>query len=206
MPRRFRFKSRRPKPEPDPEAVATCWELAKRECNRLIEGINQKTLLQKACGRAPKLPEGHSYIYGLVDPRNQLIRYVGRTRKPLAIRLSQHITSEHRGVSYKQRWVRALISKRYIPLIVPICTVPADLADTIERFVIFYFTKKFEPLVNFEAMRYYLILVDLYVRNKLKCPKGHLLPYDRRELAIRNEMEKIIHKVLHNKSWPRIDP
>lgn len=47
------------------------------------------------------------YIYGLVDPRTNQIRYVGKSINP-NVRLRKHISERHKHDSYKDRWVRKL--------------------------------------------------------------------------------------------------
>lgn len=67
-----------------------------------------------------KLPKGASYLYGLVDPITDEIRYIGITRHPF-IRLKQHIRSGRFKVG---AWIRKLYrehSKRPIPVLLAIC-------------------------------------------------------------------------------------
>ena len=49
------------------------------------------------------------YIYGLMDPRNNQIRYIGKTKNPKK-RLVEHITESIRSGSqnYRLRWIRKL--------------------------------------------------------------------------------------------------
>lgn len=57
-------------------------------------------------------------VYALVDPAEQsLIKYIGRTQKPLFIRLCEHVTSP-RSAAYA--WARELIYAGRVPLIFPI--------------------------------------------------------------------------------------
>jgi hypothetical protein len=65
-----------------------------------------------------------AYIYVLIDPRDNQIRYVGKTTQPLK-RLKSHIY-ECKNKKYKHRrakWVRNLIKENLIPIIkfVKIC-------------------------------------------------------------------------------------
>jgi hypothetical protein len=67
-----------------------------------------------------------AYIYGLVDPRNNEIRYIGKTKNPKS-RLSGHITESKdiKVVNYRIKWIRKLISLGLKPKIVflKICSI-----------------------------------------------------------------------------------
>jgi hypothetical protein len=56
-------------------------------------------------------------IYILKDPDTELVRYVGKTVKPPAQRLSGHIYKAKIDDSYKDRWIRSLLSKGVRPTI-----------------------------------------------------------------------------------------
>jgi hypothetical protein len=55
---------------------------------------------------------GIVYIYGLVDPRNELIienvRYVGKTKNSVWRRLSKHIQDSKTGIAPIHKWIRKL--------------------------------------------------------------------------------------------------
>lgn len=58
-------------------------------------------------------------IYGLVDPRTNAVRYVGRTKQRLPMRLHQHIGNARR-VKYQHaraKWIRELLEAGLKPLI-----------------------------------------------------------------------------------------
>jgi hypothetical protein len=67
-----------------------------------------------------------AYIYGLIDPRNGEIRYIGKTKNPKS-RLSGHITESKdiEVVNYRIKWIRKLISLDLKPNIVflKVCSV-----------------------------------------------------------------------------------
>jgi len=67
-----------------------------------------------------------AYIYGLIDPRNNEIRYIGKTKNPKS-RLSGHITESKdiEVVNYRIKWIRKLISLDLKPNIVflKVCSV-----------------------------------------------------------------------------------
>lgn len=64
-------------------------------------------------------------IYGLLDP-NGSVRYVGRTKHRLYIRLNQHIANARKKNSKHPRavWIRELLSKEQRPTITHLETVP----------------------------------------------------------------------------------
>lgn len=64
-----------------------------------------------------------SYIYGLVDPIDNEIRYVGQSLEP-HIRIGEHLRD--RTGSPKSVWLQALYAKSLIPLVVILETVSCD--------------------------------------------------------------------------------
>lgn len=57
------------------------------------------------------------YIYGLYDPRNDELRYIGKSKDPNQ-RLFDHLsTVKNNEISSKANWLRELISEGYIPLV-----------------------------------------------------------------------------------------
>jgi hypothetical protein len=63
---------------------------------------------------------GKSYIYGLVCPISESIRYIGKTKQNLEFRLKSHIReskyykSKNKNLSHKHRWINKLISENII--------------------------------------------------------------------------------------------
>jgi len=50
------------------------------------------------------------FIYGLFDPRNLELRYIGRTKHPTYIRISQHVhEAKKNNTTHKDRWVNQLL-------------------------------------------------------------------------------------------------
>ena len=75
-------------------------------------------------------------VYALVDPRDGRTRYVGKTMRTVHRRLRRHLVPcMLRGNSYKERWIRQLLSLGMEPTITVLqaCTSLADLNDA-ERF------------------------------------------------------------------------
>ena len=55
-------------------------------------------------------------IYGLVDPRNRHLRYIGKTHKRRELRLREHIEAARAGeVAYVYNWVRQLLAVNIEP-------------------------------------------------------------------------------------------
>lgn len=64
-------------------------------------------------------------IYGLVDPRQQCLRYIGKTHKRREIRLQEHIAAAQAGeTSHVYRWLRALLQSGHLPDIFVLERVP----------------------------------------------------------------------------------
>ena len=60
-----------------------------------------------------------SYIYALVDPRTNEIRYIGQTIKKPKHRLSEHITESKRyNSTHKQKWIMSLLKIGLKPSVV----------------------------------------------------------------------------------------
>jgi hypothetical protein len=70
-------------------------------------------------------------VYALVDPRDNRVRYVGATKKPLKVRLNGHMTNPARRI---RTWVDALAAGGLMPRIEPITeNVPMDDLWDLER-------------------------------------------------------------------------
>lgn len=77
-------------------------------------------------------------IYGLIDPRYNQIRYIGKTND-LKRRLNRHIHERFLHESYKDRWVRTLIDAGIRPEIEVIDLVDENEWIFWEKFYIAYF-------------------------------------------------------------------
>lgn len=74
-----------------------------------------------------------TYIYGLVDPRTNRIRYIGKADNPQR-RLTNHLADARRGVvSVRCRWLRKLMKLGLVPTVEILEEVPVDRWDEAER-------------------------------------------------------------------------
>ena len=89
-------------------------------------------------------------IYVLIDPRNQEIRYVGKTESSLDDRLYHHIWDAASGKStaHKARWLQKLHRLGYEPMIVLVQEVPTINWPDAERYWINYYRSVGCPLTN----------------------------------------------------------
>ena len=89
-------------------------------------------------------------IYGLIDPRNGQLRYVGKTSGQLSIRLAHHVhRSLHQRTNYhKANWIRGLVSEGYRPQIIALVETDHDTFVQAETFYIRYFREMGCPLTN----------------------------------------------------------
>jgi hypothetical protein len=80
-----------------------------------------------------KYPDTTGHIYGLYDPEDEVIRYVGRTKQPLFIRLRQHIDQSRRRkygtfkfTNPRVEWIRTLLDQGRKPHIKLLESVPIE--------------------------------------------------------------------------------
>ncbi len=75
-----------------------------------------------------------TYIYGLIDPRDEAIHYVGQTSTSLKQRLIHHRSSRRTMSWMRVRvWIQSLVDAGYQPDIVLLEEVDANLANEVER-------------------------------------------------------------------------
>lgn len=74
---------------------------------------------------------GSRVIYGLVDPRDGIIRYIGVTKNP-AYRLAEHMRMPHKEGLHKNQWIAELISKGLSPIFVFLDAVKEEQAKETE--------------------------------------------------------------------------
>jgi hypothetical protein len=90
-----------------------------------------------------------TYIYALVDPTTLLVRYVGKTNSPHS-RLRAHTSAKSlESPSHKNNWIKSLLAKRLMPIMVILQVVPFDNWAEAERAWIVQFRMIGANLTNF---------------------------------------------------------
>lgn len=79
------------------------------------------------------------FIYGLIDPRTNELRYVGQTKQSLSRRCNGHICDSRRGRTHCATWIRCLLAQNLKPEIFLIEEMNSENWDEAERFWISYF-------------------------------------------------------------------
>jgi hypothetical protein len=65
-------------------------------------------------------------IYGLLDPRTEQLRYIGKTKNSLSKRLSQHIHDSKKRTTHRGSWIKSLAVLDLLPLVVEFDAVIGD--------------------------------------------------------------------------------
>lgn len=103
----------------------------------------------------------HVTIYGIFDPRDGEIRYVGRTRNPVEVRLAQHQTVTKSGSrTHLARWINELASAGIMPEIASLELTTEAEASIRERFWIERLVGEGVRLVNTEFCQKYARFED----------------------------------------------
>lgn len=88
------------------------------------------------------------YIYALLDPRDQSVRYVGQTSKALPARLKTHIKDCRTVKNHRACWVKHLVSLDLKPAMFLLEEVPGEFWQEAERFWIAHFAATGARLTN----------------------------------------------------------
>lgn len=65
-----------------------------------------------------------TFIYGLVCPIENGVRYIGKANNP-KVRLRKHINDAKNPQNYNQRWIASLLRQGLRPFVIILCEVPA---------------------------------------------------------------------------------
>ncbi|PZV02225.1 MAG: hypothetical protein DCF32_15275 [Leptolyngbya sp.] len=79
-----------------------------------------------------------TWIYGLVDPRDGQVRYIGKTSCRLSLRLSRHIAAAKHEVEntyHRLNWIRELLALGLLPEIRELERNPADWTEAEARWI-----------------------------------------------------------------------
>lgn len=93
----------------------------------------------------------YAYIYALADPRDDEIRYIGKTVQEPEVRLQGHLreaAANTTGLPYKNAWLKSLLALELIPELIIIEVVPKSEWELWERSWIFRFSQKGCKLTN----------------------------------------------------------
>ena len=93
---------------------------------------NVRRMIERATISASPEPKrrvrvGRYLIYGLLDPRDQILRYVGKTHKRRELRLAEHIEDAKLGGSRPLHvWIRSLLSESLEPEVFVLKRIPPN--------------------------------------------------------------------------------
>jgi GIY-YIG catalytic domain/NUMOD3 motif len=87
------------------------------------------------------------YIYGLIDPRDNCLRYIGQTTN-LRKRLWTHTHHNLNARVHRCCWIRGLLQENMSPLIEVVGVATAETVDETEKFYIAMFRAMGARLVN----------------------------------------------------------
>jgi hypothetical protein len=78
--------------------------------------------------KAKRRRPGRYLIYGLLDPTNSTLRYVGKTHKRREIRLAEHIRDTEEGSQlHVHNWIRGVIARGDKPIIFVLDRIPGTM-------------------------------------------------------------------------------
>ena len=70
----------------------------------------------------------YRYIYALVDPRDNLVRYIGQSKEP-AKRLSHHVRGHEGPQTEKDIWISDLLDSGFFPTMVIVEAIKLSIGD-----------------------------------------------------------------------------
>lgn len=78
------------------------------------------------------------YIYGLVDPETNQLRYIGKSKNPES-RYRKHLQDSKKKITYKDKWIYHVLFKQKKPELIILDFTLNDDWEEIEKFYIAYF-------------------------------------------------------------------
>lgn len=88
-------------------------------------------------------------IYGLIDPRDNRIRYVGKTKRDLDKRLNEHLMNVYlKNNTYKNKWIKKLLKLQLCPIIILLEECNENGWELREEYWIRYYKDKYNDLTN----------------------------------------------------------
>lgn len=89
-----------------------------------------------------------TYIYGLVDPRNNKLRYIGKSDDP-KVRFAKHIREAKRStILHRCAWIRGLLNEGLSPKLILLMQIPSLKWQISERLLIFSLKSSNYDLTN----------------------------------------------------------
>ena len=89
-----------------------------------------------------------TYIYALVDPRTQIVRYIGKSDRPKR-RLSSHLSKQGLAdKTYRAYWLRSLVSSGFKPEMICLQAVSLKDWEGAEKYWIHYYKEQGVRLTN----------------------------------------------------------
>lgn len=101
-------------------------------------------------------------VYGLFDPRDGSLRYIGQTVLPLEVRLTGHLGEAFHPMFPKQLWTRELLEMGLRPIIRPIACVPLSELTRLEKQFMRYYRDEGCVLFNHQ---------NLHIGNRKESPE-----------------------------------
>src|SRR3990167_5855648 len=105
-------------------------------------------------------------VYALTDPESHDVRYIGVTRRPLEIRLKEHL--RERDKRYVTNWIKSLQSRNLIPDILEIEQISDEQIDEAEQFWVACFRAWNAKLTNGTKGGNNSAVPTLAVRDKIR--------------------------------------
>ncbi len=109
-------------------------------------------------------------IYALIDPRDNKIRYIGKTEKPVLARLASHLATPTNPAM--RVWINALSLQGLMPRIEPLATVPVPHLDHEEQQQIRRHADGGHRLLN--APHYHQHIGDLGATSMAPAPRSRI--------------------------------